>query len=60
MNYEVRFAAGIEAKSPKCVTRCVDGLVANSPAAAQQDLLLRTFYLILSEKQTTTKYYSHV
>jgi len=67
MNYEVRFAAGIEAKSPKCVTRCVDGLVANSPAAAQKDLqlrtyhlLLRTFYSIQLDEQTTTKYYSHV
>ncbi len=74
MNYEVRTAAGhtslklraagIETESPKCDGpddyRDVDGLVVNSPAAAQQDLLLRTFYLMLLEKQTTTKYYSHV
>jgi len=60
MNYEVQFAAGIETESPKCEGKCVNGLVVNSPAAAQQNLLLRTFYLMLLEKQTTTKYYSHV
>ena len=64
MNYEVRFAAGIETESPKCEGpdgyRDVDGLVVNSPAAAQKNLSLRTFYSILTEKQTTTKYYSHV
>jgi hypothetical protein len=60
MNYEVRFAAGIETESPKCEGKCVDGLVVNSPAAAQQNLLLRTFYLTQIDKQTTTKYYNHV
>ncbi len=69
MIYEVPFAAGIEAESPKCVgpdhDRDVDGLVVSrcisgSPAAAQQHLLLRTYCLLLSENKTTTKYYSHV
>ena len=59
---------GREMESPKCEGpdgyRDVDGLAASrllsgSPAAAYQDLLLKTFYSIQLE-QTTTKYYSHV
>jgi len=75
MNYEVRFAAGhtslklrtagVETESPKCESMCHDGLVVDSPSrllsgAAQQNLLLRTFYLTQIDKQTTTKYYNHV
>jgi hypothetical protein len=40
MNYEVRFAAGIETESPKCKCKCVDGLAVNSPAAAKRILRL--------------------
>ncbi len=32
-------AAGIEAESPKCNGMWVDGLAANSPAAAQKELI---------------------
>ena len=53
MIFDVRFAAGIEAESPKCAGMCVDGslearggLVAYSPCAAQ-NFKLNIYHSIL-------------
>lgn len=39
-------AAGMETESPKSVDMCVDGLAVNSPAAAQKDLLIKTYQIV--------------
>ncbi len=48
---EAQFAAGIEAESPKRVGLRADGLVADSPFAAQRIIsILITLYSILNYK----------